>query len=216
MTRSQKSGIGAVMAAVMMVAFSASAEDKSAKKIGEAAVKKVEYIKELGLFDEQQIALGQLALKKSQNPEVRQLAQKLVQDHQQHLSNLKDWANARGLEVAWVMFDANQTGTGGGGMTQETQDKLQEKMDKSDEAIDKKKEKMREEMSKLEGKSGEEFDKAFVTQVKDNGKKGIDLVKEGQKEYRTDASFATFLNQTQPVIQSHVDAAKSVEKSLKG
>lgn len=218
MTQPLKRGLGMVVAALALVTFTAHASEheKASEKIGKAAVKKLEYVNDLAMLDQSQIALGKLALEKSQNPQVRQFAEQLVKDHEQNLSNLKDWAQARGIEVANVYLSTDETATGGSGFSEKTKEKLGKESDEASARIDKKTNESRAELDKLKDKTGTDFDKAVISQITDDQKKGQKLVKDGINEYKGDASFAMLLNQRQPVLERHVESAKSVEKNIKG
>lgn len=218
MTRTLKHGLGAMVAALALMTFSAHAseQEKASQKITQAGVKKLEYLNDLAMLDQQQIALGKLALEKSQNPQVRQFAEQLVKNHEQHLSNLKDWAQTRGMEVAKAYPSVDESAVGGSGFSEQTKEKLGKDAQKASDRIDKKQNEMRAEIDKLKNKTGTDFDKAVIGQITDDQKKGQKLVKDGINEYKGDATFAMLLNQTQPLLQRNLDSAKSIEKNLKG
>lgn len=218
MIRTVKRGLGVMVAALALVTFTAQASEheKASKEIGKSAVKKLEYVNDVALFNQGQIELAKLAQEKSQNPEVKQFAQKLQQTHEQQLSDLRSWAQSRGFEVAQVYLSSEESAVGGSGLSDKTKEMLGEDAQKASERIDKKTNEMRGEIDQLREKSGPEFDKAFLSRITDDQKKGQDLVKKGVKEYKGDVGFAMLLNKTQPVLKSQEESAKSIEKNLKG
>src|SRR4051794_24530548 len=64
------------------------------------ATDRAQAVDQLAAADQTQIALGQLALSKSQNSHVQQVAQRIAQDHAQHLMDLQAWARSRNIPVS--------------------------------------------------------------------------------------------------------------------
>ncbi|WP_338871515.1 DUF4142 domain-containing protein [Myxococcus stipitatus] len=222
-------GVAALAAALVFGAMTgpARAEDpskktrKEQKEIGEAAAERTLYVGKLALFDAKQIALGNMALEKSQNPEVRAFAQKLVDDRRQHVSDLKTWADAKSIEVANIDLSQPGTATGGAGRTDESsappamREGYNEKMKGVDERLDKAITEAEKDLDKLREKNGKDFDKAFLSHVADGSKKGQSLVKEGQQTYRSDGAFSALLSQTRQGIEREETQAKALEKHVR-
>ncbi|NVJ22318.1 MULTISPECIES: DUF4142 domain-containing protein [Myxococcus] len=215
-------GGGAALAAALVfgsMTGTALAEDeakkahKEDKRIGEAAAEKELYVGKLALFDAKQIALGNMALEKTQDPKVRTFAQKLVTDHKQHLSDLKAWADSKSIEVATIDL-SGPPGTGGSGATPGMQEGYDKKMEGVDERLNKRITEAEKELDKLREKNGKEFDKDFLSRVADDGKRGQDLAKEGMDKYETDAAFSALLSKTRRGIASNEKMAKELEKTI--
>jgi putative membrane protein len=82
-----------------------------------------------------EVEAGKLASQKAQSPEVKQFAQKMIEDHSKKLEDLKSLAQTKGVEVPKAPAAKQQAA-----------------------------------MKKLQGVSGEEFDRAYMAQmVKDHG-----------------------------------------------
>ncbi|MGE6757060.1 DUF4142 domain-containing protein [Corallococcus interemptor] len=216
----------AVTAAVMtgLMGFAAHAEDQSkqekhemkqGKAVGEAAARRVQYVGKLAVFNNRQIKLARLAEQQATDPQVKQFATKLREDHENSQSQLRDWAQQKKMEIS-ALSDSNvtsedQTGTGGSGVQEGYQEKMKGSGEKLGKAIDK----SNEEITKLQSKEGPEFDKAFLTRIAEDQKKGKDILKEGRKEYKNDASFLALLSDTERTVSGNETQAKELEKQMK-
>ncbi|AGC41927.1 hypothetical protein MYSTI_00577 [Myxococcus stipitatus DSM 14675] len=224
MARKIRGGGVAALAATLafgaMTAALAEDADKKVKKeqkaVGEAAAERTLYVGKLVLFDAKQVALGNLALEKSQNPEVRAFAQKLVDERRQHMSDLRTWADDKSIEVANIDLSGPSSATGGSGSAPPAmQEGFDKKMEGVDERLNKAITEAEKDLDKLREKDGKDFDKAFLSRVADDGKKGQDLVKDGQKKYSSDAAFIALLSKTRQGIEREETQAKDLEKLMR-
>jgi predicted outer membrane protein len=204
-TRRMLCGMGLVMA-LGMGAGCAHDEAKYARnqgeKVGQAFAEKVRFADQLAFLDQEQIALGQLAVERSSNPEVRRFAQLLIRDHENHLSDLRALADAQAFSLALVDLSTQDTATGGAGW--EGAEKGADKGEKAyDKKTDKQVRKFIERRDELASRGGADFDRAFLDQVNEDQERGKELVEEGLDEYRGDTSLALLLGRTAPVLQSH-------------
>ncbi|WP_223641644.1 DUF4142 domain-containing protein [Corallococcus sp. EGB] len=216
----------AVAAAVMtgLMGSAAHAQDQTkqqkhemerGKAVGKAAAKRVQYVGKLAVFNNRQIKLAQLAEQQASDPQVKQFATKLREEHEQSQSRLRDWAQQKQIEVS-ALTDNNITseemmGTGGSGVQQGYQEKMQGTGEKLGRAHDK----TTEEINTLQAKQGPEFDKAFVTRIAEDQKKGMSLLEEGHKEYKNDATFLALLGQEERMVRGNETQAKELEKQMK-
>ena len=69
-------------------------------------------------------------------------------------------------------------------------------------------------MDDLSTKTGKDFDKAYVDAMIDGHKKTLDLMQDEAKNGK-DADFKAFAAKTAPVVQHHLDAIKTIDKSMK-
>ena len=176
--------------------------ERQGERVGEAFAEKVRFADQLALFDQKQIALGHVALERSNNPEVRRFAQVLIRDHQNHLADLKTLADSHAFSLALVDLSTQDSAIGGAGFEGAVQGA--EKGDKAyDKKTDKQVKKFIKERDELASLSGREFDKEFLDRVKDDQENGLDLVDEGLDRYREDTSLALLLSRTTPVLQGH-------------
>ncbi|GMU05085.1 DUF4142 domain-containing protein [Corallococcus caeni] len=217
----------AVTAAVMtgLMGFAAHAQDDMSKQdkqsmehgkaVGEAAGKRVQYVGKLAVFNNRQIQLARLAEEKASDPRVKEFATKLREDHEKSQESLRTWAQNKKMEVSALsdsnITSENQMGTGGSGVQQGYQEKMKGSGEKLGKAIDK----TNEEVAKLQAKEGPEFDKAFLTRIAEDQKKGKEVLKEGRKEYKNDATFLALLSDTERVVSGNETQAKELEKQMK-
>ncbi len=220
MTGRRSSGVGAVgLTATLVVALlvgcvaHAEESEKRERQIGEAAAEREQYVSELVLFDAKQIALGEMALQRSQDPQVRQFAKQLVKDHRKHMGDVRDWADSKALEIAAIDLSTpeNEQGVGGSGNAG-IQEGYQERMERVDDDLDEDVGEAQRDLDTLRQKEGEDFDKAFISRVVDDQKDAQDLVGDGLDEYRNDAAFGLLLNRTANLIDRNVERGKQVEK----
>ncbi|NOJ97737.1 DUF4142 domain-containing protein [Corallococcus sp. CA049B] len=217
----------AVTAAVMtgLMGFSAHAQDESSKQekhemkqgkaVGEAAAKRVQYVGKLAVFNNRQIKLARLAEQQATDPQVKEFATKLREDHENSQSQLRTWAEQKKMQIS-ALSDSNvtsedQTGMGGSGVQEGYQEKMKGTGEKLGKAIDK----SNEEYNKLQAKQGPEFDKAFLTRIAEDQKKGKDILEEGRKEYKNDAGFLALLSDTERTVRGNETQAKELEKQMK-
>ncbi len=172
------------------------------EKVGEAFAEKVRFADQLSLLNQEQIVLGQIALRNSNDPEVRRFAEDLIRDHQRNQEDLKTLAEAKAMSLAAVNLSTQDIATGGAGP-----EGAQRGMEKGDEEYNKKYDKQvmefLEKRNSLSGLSGREFDKAFLAEVKKGQQRGEKLIDEGLDDYPDDTTLAMFLGRTSPVIDSH-------------
>ncbi|MBN8229667.1 DUF4142 domain-containing protein [Corallococcus macrosporus] len=191
----------------------AKQEMKQGKAVGEAAGKRVQYVGKLAVFNNRQIEMARLAEQQASDPRVKEFATKLREDHEKSQESLRTWAQHQQMQIS-ALNDSRQTseeGTGGSGV-QEGYDK---KMKGADEKLGKAMDKTNEEITKLQSKQGPEFDKAFLSRIAEDQKKGKEILKEGRKEYKNDGTFLALLSDTETVVSNNEMQAKDLEKQMK-
>jgi len=87
---------GGLIVAGLLAASRAGAADTTANSLSS---KGASFVKEASAGNQSEIALAQLAQQKAQNPEIKNLAQMLQQDHQQAQEKLQTIAQAHGLTL---------------------------------------------------------------------------------------------------------------------
>ncbi|RFZ81407.1 DUF4142 domain-containing protein [Mucilaginibacter terrenus] len=68
--------------------------------------------------------------------------------------------------------------------------------------------------TELAGKSGKEFDKAYVDAMVDGHKKTVSLLEDGSKNCK-DKELMAFATKTLPVVQAHLAKIEAIQKSMK-
>jgi putative membrane protein len=64
----------------------------------------------------------------------------------------------------------------------------------------------------LGGKSGSDFDKAYISQMKKDHEETVKLFEDAQKDVK-DAELKAFIDKTLPVIKAHTEHVKSLDKT---
>ncbi|PTL77719.1 DUF4142 domain-containing protein [Vitiosangium sp. GDMCC 1.1324] len=206
-----------LLAAMSLGAGCAHNEEQQARahgeNVGKAFAEKVRFADQLSLLNQEQIALGKLALQKSRDPEVRAFANELIQNHKKSEDDLQNLAASKAFTLAEVDLSTEGQGIGGAGAEGAVKG-MEKGNEKYDKKYDKQVNEYIERRNKLEGLSGHAFDKAFVEQVKKDQKRGEKLVNEGLKEYRNDTSLALLLSRTAPVINSQQQRVETLKGYL--
>ncbi|WNG24296.1 DUF4142 domain-containing protein [Cystobacter fuscus] len=207
-----------LLAVVGMSAGCAHSEEKQARhqteRVGEAVAEKARFADQVVLLNQGQIAMGQLALSKSNNPEVRRFARELIREHQRNQADLEALARTKTLSLAVLNLGWEQQGIGGAGY-EGAQKGIEKGAGRYDKKLGKQVDEFIGRRDHLAGLSGSEFDRAFLEEVHKDQKKGGKLVDKGLNEFRDDAALAVFLSRTAPVLNSHEQRAESLKSSLR-
>jgi putative membrane protein len=183
-------------------------------QLGEAAEDRIGFTQQVAFLHQTQIALGKLALEKSRDPTVRAFAQKLVQEHQQHLQSLQTYAEANTLSLALVDLGMADMGVGGSGPVEGAAGVEQEERSMQyQDAYLKQVNAFTTLRSQLAQLQGRDFDKAFLEQVSNYQKQGQKLVNTGLSRFREDTAFSLLLERLVPVLQRNQSQAQSMVKA---
>jgi predicted outer membrane protein len=153
------------------------------------------------LGNQEEVALAQLASQKAQNPEVKQFAQMMIEDHQKAIQKLQQHAKP-GISIDGA---ARQTVAS----TQAGSANLDKVLQLSQQAAQ---ECLSMTKSELQQKQGAEFDKAFIgSQV--GAHIGM-LAKLKASEQHASPELASLLNESSMTVKSHFEKAKQICKDL--
>ena len=191
----------------------AHTESEQARKAAALAGEKVAYVDQLAQFDQRQIQLARLALENSDDLQVRQFARQLIGDHSQHLQMLRGWTEARAAEASAVTGG----GMGGGGtagmeVTGPAMQALTGRIDNYELNAREEDVTSLPQFSKLESKSGGDFDRAFLEQVQKDQEQAAKLTRSGTGKFSEDRVFASMLSRNEPVIQHHIRTAEELKQ----
>jgi predicted outer membrane protein len=202
--------------AVLALAACATDRNERVENLARAAGEKVAFIDQLARFDESQIVLARLALERSDNPAIKDFAQRLFEQHARHLTTLAEWSQARTGELAVVARMDQGQGIGGAGTAglEPGIDELAEKIGQYAERAVKEDVKKLEKFSELSQLSGQQFDRKFLEMARREQQEGHRRIEKGQDEYKGDVVFATLLAKTEPVLEQHVQEAEKLKKGL--
>lgn len=152
--------------------------------------------------------MGKLGVQKAQNPQVKQFAQKLADDHSKANAELKQLASSKGITLP----EPPERIAG----TDESADRTQVR-DKEDADPSRAREhaEFKREWQKLESASGAEFDRQFVSMAVKCHEKGV---KEFEKASQGtgDAEVKAYAAKTLPTLQEHLRTAQSLQSQVGG
>ena len=179
------------------------------EKVGKAFAERAHFTDQLARLDQEQIALGRLALERTQDREVRLFAENLIRDHEQHLAQLRSMADEKAFSLS--MFDLSaDSATGGAGLDGAVEGMRKEEK-KNDKRSDKQMRKFLERRDELASLSGRDFDRAFIDQVKSDQERGEELARDGLDEYRNDTRLALLLSRSAPIYHIHQQQAATLK-----
>lgn len=203
--------VGLALAAVGLLLGSVVHADGESQKLQKDVEKKVDYLDRLTRFERNQIQLAQVALQHSQQPRVREFANRLIKDHEGSLKSIRTWADGRALQISALDEEANQ-GTGGSGNVAQTAiPQTSAKGAQANVEFSKKAEQKRLELAALEPG---EFDKEFLSAVVESQEQGKQLLEKGRDEFEGDLTLVSVLAKNAPALDAHIAHAKSLKDSL--
>ena len=151
--------------------------DKSAK--GGESRADAKHLKELALANMAEVEAGKLATEKAQDAKVKEYAQHMVDDHGKMLEEVKQLAQAKGVDLP--------------------------------SAPDAKHQKL---MKKLQGLSGEKFDREYMQAMVKDHRDALKLAQRTSKGAK-DAELKSAAQKAAPQIQDHLKMAQDIAKTEK-
>jgi putative membrane protein len=153
-----------------------------------------------------EVQMGNLGVQKAQNPQVKEYAQRLIDDHTKANSELKQLALNKGLTFPDTDSVAEATD-----VTDADRTRVRERNDAEKDAKGEHKEHAG--LKKLEGLSGAEFDREFVRMaVKDHEKDISEFEKVSQKS--EDSEVRAFAAKALPTLREHLQQAKNLQSEI--
>lgn len=73
---------------------------------------------------------------------------------------------------------------------------------------------MQQKLEQLQGKTGEQFDKAFVKHTIKHHMKDIQSFQQASRQFRNEPELTSFIQQTLPVLQKHLEMAQSAAQEV--
>ncbi|HMJ89825.1 MAG TPA: DUF4142 domain-containing protein [Candidatus Acidoferrum sp.] len=175
-------------------AAGANAASQSGGKLSRSDKK---FIEEACKGGKMEIHMGKLGVEKAQNDQVKQYAQRLIDDHTKAGTELKQLASQKGVTLPEEKIVSGTTDS------DRTKVRETEGSDHKEHAG----------MKKLQGLSGTEFDREFVRMaVKDHEKDVKEFEKAAEKA--DDADVKAFAQKTVPTLREHLQQAKSLETQV--
>jgi putative membrane protein len=159
------------------------------------------FIKDACRGNHMEVQMGKLGVQKAQSDQVKQYAQRLIDDHTKADTELKQLASSKGLTLPSEKV---------AGTSEDYSDRTRVR-EKSDTDAESHKEHAG--LKKLEGLSGTEFDREFVRMaVKDHENDIKEFEKASQKA--DDAQVKAFAAKALPTLREHLSQAKSLQSQI--
>jgi putative membrane protein len=161
------------------------------------------FVREAAKGGMMEVHMGKLGVQKAQNDQVKQFAQRLVDDHTKANSELKQLASSKGITLPNSDHITSTTITTDADRTQVREQANADKQHKELSTM----------MKKLEGLSGTDFDRTFVKMAVTDHEKDV---KEFEKasEKCDDAEIKAFAAKTLPTLREHLTQAKSLQTQV--
>jgi putative membrane protein len=165
-----------------------------------------------------EVSLGRMAVDKATNPDVKQFAQRMVDDHSKANAELQQLASQKGIALpAGDMPMADQTSTTTSSTSQSTtsQDRSDSTSQRSASADgNHAMMKAQTEMNKLGGLSGDAFDRAYIDlMVKDHEKDVKEFEKQSTKA--KDPDLRAWAAKTLPTLREHLQQVRDIQTRMK-
>ncbi|WIG94634.1 DUF4142 domain-containing protein [Myxococcus sp. SDU36] len=213
---------GAVLLAALwgtgpLVGLTARAEAAQAGQTRESLSERDLLLAQLALFDATAIAAGNLALEKSANPQVRQFALRLVEDHRRHLQDLKAWGGSSSMDRVVADLTQPRVTAGMGGSGSKDGGLLPGpslSMQRADARLVQAVAYAQQDLEVLREAQGRDFDEAFLKRVVDDQEGGLRLVKQARATYRNDRAFTLMLDRTGNLADRHLQRAQGLKESF--
>lgn len=138
------------------------------------------FIRDLSMGNMTEIQSSQMALQATNNPQVRQMAQNMITDHQAAASSVESIAGAKGARVPTQLDSAHK-----------------------------------DMVEALRGKSGDDFDKAYVKLQAKAHEEAIN-VDQAEADNGTDPDLKATANQLLPVLKKHMTMVHELDAKMSG
>jgi putative membrane protein len=159
------------------------------------------WVRESAQSGQMEVHMGKIGLQKSQNSQVKQFSQRLIDDHSKANAELKQIASSKGLMLPEAPDQISRT-------TEDTdRTRVREKEDALGEH--------RAHLKKLQSYSATEFDREFAKMAVKHHEKDV---KEFEKasEKADDPALRAFAAKTLPTLREHLQHAKTLESQVSG
>ncbi|MDN3565557.1 DUF4142 domain-containing protein [Paeniroseomonas aquatica] len=169
-----------------------------------------EFLRQVAMSDRYETASSRLALEKSQNAKVKDFAQAMVADHgrtTQELQVLMQQVPGMGAGAATPLPQGREaTGTAASGRITNAQGGPQhEGLDQQHAAL----------LQQLQGVSGAEFDRIYITQQVAAHQQAVDLFR-NYSQSGDNAQLKAWAAQTLPALQQHLQLAQQLQRATQG
>ena len=184
-----------------------AASTTQAGKAGSLSSSDEQFIKDACKGSHVEVKMGKLGVQKAQNEQVKQFAQKLVDDHTKANTELKQLASSKGLTLP----EPSDRITAIDDSADRTQ--VREKEEAAHSSSDKDHAEFKREWQKLESSSGTEFDRQFMSMTVKCHEKGVQEF-EKASQASSDSEVKAFAAKTLPTLREHLQTARSLQSQV--
>lgn len=189
---------------------------RAADQTRSAGAKETAFIKEAIHGGQAEVAMGKLAAEKGQNPEIKMLGQRLQQDHTKANQELMQIAQKHGVTVMSHSGEGHDKTAAGQSSTVAGHEKKVAGHDTSVAGHDPSVAghgKADQAMSKLQEKTGAEFDKAFAEHALMDHQKDIGKYQQASQDLN-DPELKAYIGKTLPVLRQHLEMARKAGSAV--
>ncbi len=211
---------------------SMSSKDTGTSELSKQGRKFIEKAAKSGL---KEVRLSRLAAERTSDPDVRDLANTIMHDHQDANAQLASIANSKGVMVPITTASASMqmneestspststsagtsTATGGastGAATTQPGTDYETTRTARNTTQSEAEEDVQEAVNKLSKKTGAEFDRSYVDMMVKDHKDAVDLF-EKEAGRTDDPQVSSFAQQTLPKLREHLEKAQTLQKQFK-
>ena len=185
---------------------------ESSTQTGKLSRMDEKFVRDAAKSGAMEVQMGRIGVQRAQNPGVKQLAQRIVDDHTKANTELRQLASSKGITLP----DADRvagTGTSSGTAVDITTDSDRTQVRDKSDAGAKGHAEHAEATKKLEGLSGTEFDRAFVKAAVTHHEKAV---KEFTKASLSaeDQEVKSFASKTLPTLREHLSQAQGLQAQV--
>jgi putative membrane protein len=187
-----------------------SMKNDSMKKDGSSALASSDkkFIMEATHGGMMEVELGKLGVEKASSPDVKQFAQRMVDDHSKANDELMQLASQKGVTLSHGDHQATMSNTASG-MTESTGTGHSSSADKDHQAM-MKGQAVKDKLSKL---SGADFDREYMSMMVKDHVKDVKEFEEASSKAK-DADLKAWAAKTLPTLREHLQMARDVNSKV--
>ena len=174
-----------------------------------------------------EVHMGKMGVEKAQNSQVKQFAQKLVDDHSKANSELQQFASRKGISLPQeregitsttprtTSTDPSAVGAPGAGTSTSTSSESKGAPGVDGGTVISRDSKEQSEMKKLHGLTGTEFDREYVRAALKHHQKDVQQFEQAARKVE-DQELKAWVEKTLPTLREHLQTAQSLQTTVGG
>ena len=169
-----------------------------------------------------EVRMGQLAMERAQNPQVKQFGQRLVDDHKKASQDLRQIAKRKGMDlpepsdrIAGIDTDADRTPVRGDTDNDADRTEVREKTSKEAAKAEGEHAGHKAQLKKLEGLSGTDFDREFVSMAVKEHQQDVSKFEKASEKCE-DTELKAWIQKTLPTLRDHLQTGQRLQAQIGG